>query len=74
MNKSVIKTALRRGAGGAEFINQNQVKKIMGWGNTRTQNTLEGLSYIKMARNKQYLIDDVADRIFAQMVSGDACR
>lgn len=70
MNRTMIKKALRAGAGGAEFINQNQVKKTMGWGNSRTQSTLAGLDCIRMQRNKQYLIDEVADRIFAQMETG----
>lgn len=72
MKKSKIKAVLKSSVKGAEFINQNQVKKVMGWGNDRTVKTLEGLDYICMNRTKQYLVDDVADRIFAQMVSGAA--
>ena len=71
MKKSKIKAVLKSSVKGAEFINRSQVKRVMGWGNDRTAKTLDGLDYICMERTKQYLVDDVADRIYAQMVTGE---
>lgn len=67
MNRTTIKKVLRRAAGGAEFINQHQLKTAMGWGNTRTSNLLEGLDYICMKKIRQYDIDEVAERIYEQV-------
>lgn len=67
MNKTMIKKCLKRSARGSEFITQNEVKKCMGWGNNRTMETLRGLDCIRRNRTKQYSIDEVADRIFADM-------
>ena len=70
MNKTAIKKALRSSAAGAEFITQNEVKKCMGWGNTRTMDTLKGLDCIRRARTKHYLIDEVAAKIFEEVERG----
>lgn len=64
MTRTTIKKALKRAAGGAEFINQNQVKAGMGWGNDRTMDTLKGLDFIRQKNTKQYDIDEVAERIY----------
>lgn len=70
MNRTTIKKALKRKAGGAEFIDRQGVKDCMGWGNGRTDNTLRGLNYIRLKTRKQYDIDEVADRIYAQVEGG----
>ena len=64
MNRTTIKKALQHQANGAEFITQNGVKVTMGWGNDRTIRTLKPLDFIRSGRTKQYLIDEVAERIF----------
>ena len=70
MNKQTIRNALQRAAGGAEFINRQQIKAGMGWGNDRAYKTVEGLSYITQGRNRQYDIDEVAARIYQQVEVG----
>lgn len=65
MNKKSIRNTLVRFAG-SEFINREQVKKCMGWGNERTNTTLNGLDYITIGRTKQYDADEVAGRIYQQ--------
>lgn len=70
MNKSSIKRILKSAAGGAEFITQNEVKKCMGWGNTRTIETLKQLDCIRRSRTKQYSIEEVAARIFEEIERG----
>lgn len=67
MNKSQIKRTLKKASKGAEFISQNAIKGCMGWGNDRTYETLKGLDWIRRGRTKQYMVDEVADRIFAQV-------
>lgn len=67
MTKTSIRNALQRAANGAEFINLNQLKTGMGWGNDRTYKTVEGLGYITQGRNRQYDIDEVAARIYQQV-------
>ena len=70
MNKSQIKKTLKKASKGAEFITQNAVKNCMGWGNDRTYEALSGLDWIRRGRTKQYSVDEVADRIFAQVEKG----
>ena len=67
MNKTTIKNCLRKTARGDQFITQNEVKKCMGWGNTRTQTTLRGLDCIRRKRTKLYAIDEVADVIYSDI-------
>lgn len=67
MNKSTIKKTLQKRAGGAEFITQNGVRQAMGWGKDRTRNILRGLDFIPSGTSKQYLIDEVAAKIFAEV-------
>lgn len=67
MNKSMIKAALKRRANGSDFISQNGVMKSMGWGKDRTRNTLRGLDCIPSGNRKQYMIDEVAEKIFAEV-------
>ena len=70
MNKSTIKKVLQSSARGDQFITQNEVKKCMGWGNSRTIETLKPLDCIRRARTKHYLIDDVAAKIFEDVERG----
>lgn len=70
MNKSMIKAALKRRANGSDFISQNGVMKSMGWGKDRTRNMLKGLDCIPSGKAKQYMIDEVAARIFAEVERG----
>lgn len=65
MTKTSIKRVLTRFAG-AEFVNREQVKRCMGWGNGRTDMTLDGLDYITIGRTKQYDAEEVAERIYQQ--------
>ncbi len=67
MNKSEIKRTLKRRANGAEFITQNGVREAMGWGKDRTRDLLRGLDCIPSGRAKQYMIDEVAAKIFAEV-------
>lgn len=70
MNKTTIKNTLKRRAGGAEFITMNGIREAMGWGKDRTRNTLKGLDFIQSGNRKQYMIDEVAARIFAEVERG----
>ncbi len=70
MNKSSIKQRLSQKVGGADFINPNQLKKAMGWGNDRTYRCLKGLDFIRSERTKQYDIDEVAAAIMESVVKG----
>ena len=70
MTRAQIKKILKKASKGAEFITQNAVKNCMGWGNDRTYEALRGLDWIRRGRTKQYAVDDVTDRIFAQVEKG----
>lgn len=63
MNKSSIKKELMGVTNGSIVITQNQVKKVMRWGNDRTIKTLKGLPFVRDQKTKQYLVDDVAAAI-----------
>ena len=65
MNKTSIRKVLTRYAG-SEFINKEQLKRCMGWGNDRADKTLSGLDYIKLGRTRQYDAEEVAERILLQ--------
>ena len=65
MNKASIRKVLTRYAG-SEFINKEQLKRCMGWGNDRADKTLSGLDYITLGRTRQYDTDEVATRILEQ--------
>lgn len=67
MNKTDIKNTLKRETGGKSFVTKGDIKRIMGWGNDRTAATVKGLDCIKAGRTRQYLVDDVAARISAQI-------
>ena len=67
MNKSAIKKTLKRRTKGAEFITQSGVREAMGWGKDRTRDLLKGLDFIPSGTSKQYMVDEVADRIFAEV-------
>lgn len=70
MNKTSIKKTLQRRAGGAEFITMNGISKAMGWGKDRTRKLLKGLDFIPSGNAKQYMVDEVAARIFAEVERG----
>lgn len=59
MNKTSIKKKLSQETG-TGFINANQLKKVMGWGNDRTRATLKNLDFIRLNKTKQYDVDEVA--------------
>ena len=65
MDKNSIRKVLTRYAG-SEFINKEQLKRCMGWGNQRADKTLAGLDYITLGRTRQYDADEVATRILEQ--------
>ena len=65
MNKTSIRKVLTRYAG-SEFINKEQLKRCMGWGNDRADKTLSGLDYITIGRTRQYDADEVATKILEQ--------
>ena len=67
MTRTAIKKALQHQAKGAAFITQNGVKATMGWGKDRTRTVLQGLDCIPSGRSKQYLIDEVAEKIYAEV-------
>lgn len=67
MTKTSIRKALQRAAGGAEFVNREQIKDCMGWGNDRVNETVKGLGFIRQSRIRQYDIDEVAARIYEQV-------
>ena len=67
MTKTSIRKALQRSAGGAEFVNIQQIKRCMGWGNDRTYETVKGLGFIRLGRTRQYDVDEVAAKIYQQM-------
>ena len=65
MDKNSIRKVFTRYAG-SEFINKEQLKRCMGWGNDRADKTLSGLDYITLGRTRQYDADEVATRILEQ--------
>lgn len=65
MNKTSIRKVLTRYAG-SEFINKEQLKRCMGWGNDRADKTLSGLDYITLGRTRQYDAEEVATKILEQ--------
>lgn len=67
MTKTSIRKALSRSAGGAEFINRQQIKTCMGWGNDRVNETVKSLAFIRLGRTRQYDVDEVAAKIYEQM-------
>lgn len=67
MNKTTIRKSLSRSANGAEFINREQIKACMGWGDDRTKLVTDGLQFICLNRTRQYDVDEVAARIMQQV-------
>lgn len=67
MTKTSIRKALQRAAGGAEFINRQQIKSCMNWGNDRVNEAVKPLCFIRQGRTRQYDVDEVAARIFEQV-------
>lgn len=67
MTKTSIRKALQRAAGGAEFINRQQIKSCMNWGNDRVNEAVKPLGFIRQGRTRQYDVDEVAARIFEQV-------
>lgn len=63
MTKTSIKKALQKAAGGAEFINREDIKRCMGCSNDRAAQITNGLDFIRFNRVKQFDIDEVAARI-----------
>lgn len=63
MTKTSIKKALIKAAGGAAFINREDIKRCIGCGNERVQEITKGLEYIRFNRVKLYDADEVAARI-----------
>ena len=69
MNKTSIKKKLSQETG-TGFINANQLKKVMGWGNDRTRATLKNLDFIRLNKTKQYDVDEVATVIAESIERG----
>ena len=67
MTKTSIRKALLRTAGGAEFINREDIKRCIGCGNDRAAAITKGLDYIRFNRVKLYDVDEVAARILESM-------
>lgn len=67
MNKTDIKNTLKRESGGKSFVTKGDIKRIMGWGNDRTAETVKGLDCIRAGKTRQYLVDEVAARISTQI-------
>lgn len=67
MTKTSIRKALQRAAGGAEFINRQQIKSCMNWGNDRVNEAVKPLGFIRQGRTRQYDVDEVAARIYEQV-------
>lgn len=65
MNKTTIKNALKRTAGGAEFITQGDIKRSLHCGNDRAAEIVKGLEYFKIGRTKKYDVEEVASAIYA---------
>lgn len=68
MTKTSIKKILQHECKGAGLINGQQVKRALGWGNTRTADLLRDLDCIVSAKRKLYDVDEVADRVYMQVV------
>jgi hypothetical protein len=68
MNRTTIRKALSRAAGGAEFVTQGDIKRCIGCGNDRAAEITRGLDFIRFNRTKQYDIGEVADRIYENTV------
>ena len=69
MNKKEIKAALKMANDGAEFINISQIARALNRSRDSARNLVYGLEYLPSGRNKNYFIDDVAERILAAKVS-----
>lgn len=67
MNKTSIRNALKRSAGGAEFITQGDIKRSLRCGNDRAAEIVKGLEYFKFGRTKKYDVDEVAGAICAHI-------
>lgn len=68
MNRTTIRKALSRAAGGAEFVTQGDIKRCIGCGNDRAAEITKGLDFIRFNRTKQYSVDEVAARIYENTV------
>lgn len=69
MNRTTIRKALQRSAGGAEFITQGDIRRCIGCGSDRAAEIVRDLDFIRFNRTKQYFVDDVADRILQYVAS-----
>jgi len=64
MTKTSIKKALQRAAGGAEFINREDIKRCLGCGNDRVAFIVKDLTCVKFNRTKLYDADEIAAKIY----------
>ena len=67
MTKTSIRKALQRSAGGAEFVNRQQIKSCMNWGNDRANEIVKTLDFIRRGRTRQYDVNEVAAKIYEQV-------
>lgn len=63
MNKTSIKRSILDYTGGAPFVSVSSLAKMLGVGRDSTRALLQGLPYIPQGRRKDYLVDDVAERL-----------
>lgn len=68
MDKIQVKKELMRFCGDRPFISLTELRKAMHVGSDGASAIVSGLFYIKNGNRKDYLVDDVAERIVERKV------
>jgi hypothetical protein len=63
VDRKEIERILKLGARGSEVICRQEVKDVFGWGNSKADQMLRGLTGIRSAKKKYYSIREVATNI-----------
>lgn len=63
MTKSQIKADLMKYTEGRPFISITELRKVMHIGKDGASNMVSGLCFIKNGNRKDYLIEDIAERL-----------
>ena len=64
MERSELTVKLRQAAGGAEFMNQTQIRDAMGWKSHKTAiKFLDGVDVYKFGRLKMYAVTDLSKQL-----------
>lgn len=71
MEKTQIKDELMKYTGKRPFISQTELAKVLHIGKDSARELVNGLAYYVNGKRKDFLIDDVAERIYEKSQSNE---